>query len=373
MGNLLARPRTRGMIALGAAAALTAAVTVAVLTSGGTAGAATAAPAPGCLTSRDLTDHRYVTPNIDWRQGAADFFTQRPLCHGVRLLGSGAAYGFAIGAKPSGNGHPNVPRWPQYRVRVTSWQPLAGAAGHHLFRFPPVVDQCTQTDVAIWTQGLPTAWPTALGRPGLPQPRAIGFFVGTGQGCFPAPTVSVRATCKAGSCDGSANTAFTIKNSGRYATVTAATLAVDGRPVARYPHLAIRPGQSLRATIPLRDGPHRYRLDYTLRFSGSTTGAVSGSFDVRCPPAATIQVRVTCLCGPQQTAQLQDRNTTRYRHVIILVTASGRRLAATTVNPHSSGTVTVTWAKTDLVRVLVQNQLGAHHTDIGGRVLAGTV
>ena len=381
MGNpLLARPHVRRRIVLGTAVALpvvvTAAVTVALVNGGGTASAATVASTTSgkaCLTRTDLTNRRYVRTNVDWRRGIADVITTLPLCRGVQLKGAGAAYAFTIGARPAGHGHPNVPRWPQVRVHVAGWQALSGAAGAHHFRFPPVVDQCTQTDVAIWTQGWPAGWPAGLARPGLPQPRSVAFNVGNSRGCFPPPRVAVGVTCRAASCDGTARTTFTIRNPGRYAVISGITLVADGHRVATLAHLAVRPGQSLRVTTTLRDGPHQYRLRYALRLGRSTQGTVAGRFDVHCPPGAHIEVRVTCLCGAKQSGVVTDRISTRYRHVVTVTSHSGTVLGKVTVPPRSSRTITVRWAASDLVRVLIQNQLGPHNTNVGGPVLAGTV
>ena len=347
-----------------AVAVLVAATAGAVVTTG------PAQAAGPCLTARDLTNPQLVHTAVNWGGGVADVVTARPLCPGVQLRGSGAAYAFQVGSTPSGHGHPNVPVWPQTRTAVTPWQALPAGAGHHQFQFPRVVDQCTQTDVAIWTQGWVAGWPGALGRPGAPQPHEVAYWVGNGRGCFPAPRVGVTVKCRAGVCDGTANTTFAIMNPGRYATITGLKLAVDGHAVFTH-SVRVRPGASQRITVTgVKDGKHTWRVDYQLVFGRTASGAVQGGFEVRCPPAAHVTVTVECLaCRPLETGRISDANSSRYGHVV-RVLAGKQVLASVVVPAGKAGTVTATWPKTQLVSIEVAYQLAGQTVR---REVVGTV
>lgn len=312
------------------------------------------AAAKACLVQADLKNPAYVGTAVDWAHGLVDFVTRLPLCRGVSMRGSGAAYTFLLGATPQGSGHPNVPLWPQQRVAATAWQTLSPAAGHHRFHIPPVTNNCIQADAGLQANGWNGTWPPGLSGPGVPQPYEVAFYVGNNRGCLSAPAVHFVAKCK-GDCDGHGSVTYSCANPNPYATVQC-WIVVGGVKVSG---LTVRPHATLSATVALTDG-QQYRFAYRLGLGrwGNDAG-VGGTYILNCPPVPHLVMAIDCPCLGALAGRFEDRNSTRYTHVLTFAIGS-HVLASLVVAPGQTlDTATLRWAKGSELVATVQSQLGA--------------
>lgn len=323
------------------------------------------AAAPRCQTSAMVAGGRYLkVASVDWARGRLVVKNLLPVCAGVVIRGGGGQYAFEVGAKPQGRAkRPNLPLFPQSRVATTPWHNLNRGAGQATtIAFPPVRNQCTQTDVGILTQGTPSAWPTRLTKLGQTQPRGIGFYVGNGKGCLSAPAVSVVSKCPT-DCTGTSTLSYTVRNRNPYALVQVRLIAA-GR-VGGW--VQVGPGSTKTVSVKLGDGAH-YRFQ-TRSHLGSWTPVTNlgGTREIVCPPAPHLSFTLGCPCGGAVRGTVTDTNGTRYAHRVSVAGASGP--SAVTVAAHKAGGLSgLSWARGRTVTVTVQSYLGSRAVGAPTRV-----
>jgi hypothetical protein len=326
----------------------------AVITAGGAPQgfAATAS----CQTSAMLASGRYLkVVGVDWAHGRLQVRNLLPVCSGVVAKTSGAGYAFEVGSKVQGSaGRPNLPRFPQSRVAVTPWRDLHRGAGQvTTVLFPAVRDQCTQTDVAVFTQGTQSSWPARLTHLGQPQPRGFAYYVGNGKGCNGAPALSVTSRCPT-DCTGVATVAGRVTNRNHYAAVEV-RMVIGDRPTSA---TRVPAGKATSLSARVGDGG-KYRYQYRVGLGRWTAWAdLTRDRVVECPPAPHLSLALDCPCGGQVKGLVVDHNGTRYAHRVTVTGASGAKVV--TVPAKRDGTLSgLSWPRGRTVVVSVQSYLGS--------------
>lgn len=308
-----------------------------------------------CLTSAAIRGgHGITVQSVQWARGQITLRLLQPTCRGVQLAAAAGQFGFEVGARPEGTAkRPNLPRFPQTLATATRWQTIAGTARAVTVKIPPVLNQCSQNDVALLTQSGVSAWPRRMLHLGEKQPQGVAYYVGNGKGCTAAPAVRAEAHCPT-ECTGAARVTFSAATKAPYGTTTVRWLDVaTGKTIATVKVNAAHPA---RVTVPVSDGT-RFQAVWSLSYGGTTREAPAGGVvEVRCPPAPEVALLARCLCAIIDGV-LVDDNQTRYDHVITLTVQN--RTVRTTVAAHTRGNDThLQWPRGVPVLVVVQSQLG---------------
>lgn len=329
---------------------------------------ASAAPAacltPAALHSAAVHGNTAVAHlDVNWSAGTADYVTAAPLCS--TMFGTGAQNVYWVGAKPI-----RKVLWPQSLAASSPAQPLSRAAGHHPFRFPPIRNECGQTDVSVTDHPIP--WPKVQPKPGTPQPPSRWFVpgrpgerVGTNVGCYPSPAVRAAAVCPR-DCAGRPTLNLTLTNRAPYATLRVVPV-VAGRNL---PHIDVPPGRTVTRVLPIRDGD-RWHLSGQFGYGRwSPIRRLTVDAVVVCPPWPTITITAVCVCGPTLTGQVADANRSgRYIHDVTVTAGSSRWKFRT--RPGQTVAVKPAWRRGVPLVVTVQNLVPGHL--VGPPVVAARV